>query len=277
MINNHKVVVVTPAGRREYLEILIPYVLRDRDFIDEYQIWANTDKTEDLEYIEFMAKNYPNFIKVIYRDPNIPIPENIAFCIYQFFPNCIEKNTVYIRLDDDIVFIEQDALRKLTLFRIENPQYFLVYGNIINNAICTHLHQRFGAFNHPILSGYLFNDAVGWGNNQFAEEIHNNFFYKFHLQELNDYKFNRWELKAFERMSINVISWLGNEFRLFAGKVDNDEELWLSQAKPSQIQKINCVYGQALFSHYAFHIQRPHLVNTNILQRYRNLMAFLPN
>lgn len=277
MINNHRIVVVTPAGRKEYLEILIPYILRDSDIVDEYHLWANTDVTEDLNYIELMSKKYPNFIKVIYRDPSIPVPAARSLAIFQFFKTCIDENTIYIRLDDDIVFIEQDAIKKLALFRIENPKYFLVYGNIINNAICTHLHQRFGAVESEELATYDCTSPIGWANGEFAEFVHHNFIRKFKIRELDKFKFNVWELPYYERVSINVISWLGTEFNKFDGKVGNDEELWLSQIKPSEIKKMNCIYGQSLFSHYAFYTQRKYLEETSILQLYKHLVSFLAN
>ena len=33
MINNKKVVVVTPAGRKKYMEILIKYILRENNLL----------------------------------------------------------------------------------------------------------------------------------------------------------------------------------------------------------------------------------------------------
>jgi len=175
MLNNHKVVVCTPAGRKEYLEILIPYILRDRHFVDEYQLWANTDNKEDLDYIKYIGNSYPDFIKVISRNPNIGVKTS-NFSIFQFFAKCIDQDTVYIRLDDDIVFVENDALRKLAEFRINNPNYFLVYGNIINNAICSHLHQRFGAIDTKLGNvGYSCTDPIGWNNPKFAKYAHRSF------------------------------------------------------------------------------------------------------
>lgn len=276
MLNNHKIVVCTPAGRKEYLEILVPYILRDRHFVDEYQLWANTDNKEDLDYIKYIGDSYPNFIKIIYRNPNIPV-NAINLCIFQFFANCIEKDTVYIRIDDDILFIANDALRKLAEFRINNPNYFLVYGNIINNSICSHLHQRFGAIDTKLGHvGYSCTDSLGWGNPKFAEYSHQSFFEKFKLGEIDQFKFNKWELYYYERCSINVISWLGQEFKKFNGVVGHDEELWLSVQKPSEIVKINCIYGHSIFSHYAFCSQREYLKTTDILKLYKNLSYHLP-
>lgn len=273
MIDGRKVVVCTPAGRQEYLEILIPYILRSRGVIDEYQIWLNTQDESDIAYIRNLESLFPGFVRVVDPDPNIPIiPDKKGYSIYQFFKGCVERGTVYIRLDDDIVFVDKEAIETLARFRIQNPQYFLVYGNIINNSICSHLHQRFGIVDQQAGTvGYWCVDDVGWNSGLFAEHCHRWFFHHYHDGRHDKYKFKKWDLNVFERVSINVISWLGDEFAEFNGEVGVDEEQWLSVDKPLSISKMNAICGQSLFAHYAFYVQREHVNTTNILNLYRQV------
>ena len=42
----HDVIVAIPAGRRKYLELLIPQLLREEGF-DELQLWLNAENRED--------------------------------------------------------------------------------------------------------------------------------------------------------------------------------------------------------------------------------------
>ena len=42
--------------------------------------------------------------------------------------------------------------------------------------------------------------------------------------KLNDFSLYNWVLRDYERCSINVISWLGSEFKKFNGDVGVDEE-----------------------------------------------------
>ena len=70
---------------------------------------------------------------------------------------------------------------------------------------------------------------------------------------------------------MNVISWLGSEFNKFNGIVDADEENWLSCIKPSQISKPNIIFGDSLFSHYAFFTQRNYIDSTDILEKYKEI------
>jgi hypothetical protein len=59
-------------------------------------------------------------------------------------------------------------------------------------------------------------------------------------------------LYDYERVSINVISWRGDEFLKFSGKVGESEEHWLSVHQPNFIGKPNRIIGDTLFVHYAF-------------------------
>jgi hypothetical protein len=60
-----RLVTVTPAGRRPYLEILANYLLRRHDLIAEHQWWLNTRVPEDVAYIYRLADRYPSFFRVI--------------------------------------------------------------------------------------------------------------------------------------------------------------------------------------------------------------------
>ena len=50
MIDDHKVTIVIPAGRRRYLELLIPQILAQEGW-DELQVWLNTKEPDDIAYI----------------------------------------------------------------------------------------------------------------------------------------------------------------------------------------------------------------------------------
>lgn len=275
IVRRVKVVVVTPAGRRAYLEMLIPQILDLRPIVDEYHLWVNTTVPEDIEYMESMAKKHPKFIK-LYRLPNGITPQGNA-TICHFFRNCIDPDSLYIRFDDDIIALDTpEAFSKFIDFRLRNPQYFLVYGNIINNCLVTNIHQRSGRM--PIFHGrpaeYACTGDNGWRDPIIAECIHRQVI----ENGLAAYRMGHiWRLQDFERVSINCISWLGSSFMEFNGEVGPDEELWLACDKPKQLNRPNCIFGDFVCVHYAFHTQRTHLETTNILSQYKDLLAIKNN
>jgi len=264
MIGGYKVVVVTPAGRKRYLELLIPQVKGLKMYVDEYRLWVNTSNQEDIQYMEQQASQDPEFITLEY----LKVPPDGINTICTFFKNCIDTQTIYVRFDDDIVLLDDpENFKKFIEFRIAHPEYFLVYGNILNNSIVSHLQQRFGKLNMKCgFAGYLCMDAIGWNNSDFALNLHEQVV----TQPLSYYHFdNRWDLVDYERVSINCISWFGSEFAKFSGEVGVSEEHWVSCDKPSQIKKINCIFGGFVCVHYAFFPQREKLDASDILERYR--------
>jgi hypothetical protein len=265
-----KVVAVTPAGRRRYLEVLFAYMLKLRPAVDEYHLWVNTNNEEDIEYMRAFQSEHPDFVKLKYLPLNIRSNGNKT--INYFFKECTDVDTVYVRFDDDIVYIDDiTQFNKFIEFRKQNPKYFLVYGNIVNNAICTYLHQRNGKLaDTSYLTGYECMDSVGWGSGEVARKIH-----KEVLNECNFEKFRmgNWILLNNERVSINVVSWLGREFKKFNGIVLDDEEGYISSVKPKELNKHNIIYGDFVCVHYSFFTQRAILdADETILATYRSLI-----
>ena len=269
MIDNHRVSIVIPAGRRRYMELLIPQLLREKGW-DELQVWVNTDVPGDLAYLSGLPALDP-------RIRLLSLPEGVApegaLTIHHFFPNCIDENTVYIRTDDDIVYIEPGAIAKLARFRIRHPRPFLVFPVIVNNAIITHILQVLGRIKVDKYVKASCTDPVGWKNPQFAENLHRIFLKLIEDNEIGRFKFTNRPI-ALSRMSINCIAWLGSEFAKFGGVLGSiHEEEWLSVVKPTDLGVPNAIYGDVIVSHFAFYKQRAHLDQTDILDKYRELIA----
>ncbi len=268
MWHDYKVIAVTPAGRQKYLEILVPYVLKNHEIIDEYHLWLNTENKTDLHYIGQLA-NQNDFIKAI---PLGLKPEGNR-TIHNFFKRCCDKKTIYIRFDDDICFIADNAVEELLRFRIENPNYFLVFPNIINNSIVSHIHQRLNILNTRLgVCKYDVLCSLAWKNPRFAYEVHTEFLDRVSHNNLSEYIFKQWILNSFERFSINCMAWFGSKFAEFHGIVGQDEEVWLTVNKPKEIRKYNAICGSSIVAHFAYYTQRPFLEQTDLLKRYQLLL-----
>lgn len=259
-------VCITPAGRRRYMRLLVPLVLSSK--IDRYDLWMNTDDPFDIEFCEQLATKFSKIQLV--ECPKKGLKGNRA--IAAFYPLAAEPGTIYIKLDDDIVWGEPGFLDVLGEFRKAHPEYFFVSPLVINNALCTNVLQTFGKIRYPkYLPANVHND-IHWTNGRFARVLHEWFIQKI---ENDQYK----ELHtanvpfALNRFSINCIAWLGETFRQFGGTIDfRDDEEFLSVIKPTQLGMVNCIVGSTLVAHYAFFTQRKALDRTSVLEGYRQAL-----
>ncbi len=272
MIDNYRVVCVTPAGRQRYLSVLLPYILSS-PIVDEYHLWLNTVDDADVEYI-LKLPTISTKIHVI-EPPSIPAGSNPFTGIPQFFRNCIDDRTIYVRLDDDIVYLEPNFFETLLRFRVDNPDYFLVFPHIINNAICSYIQVKRKAIDAdaPIYPWCM--DWTAWWNPRFAEQIHRAFLRSVAQGEIVNWHFGP-KLLAFTWFSINCMTWFGKDFLPFNGEVSGNEEEFLTILKPSELNRVNCIYGDTVAAHFAFYTQRDYLDSTDLLDSYASLREINP-
>jgi hypothetical protein len=275
-ISSVKYVTVTPAGRRRYLDILASYLLRNRDVIDEHHWWLNTRVPEDVAYVHRLADRYPDFFRVVVKPMNHHL--TLGGSIWAYLRECTDPDTIYTRFDDDICYMADDAIPNMRRFREENTEPFLVLGNIVNNAVCTHFFQRAGVV--PTSWGVVGNECLdnfGWRSKSFARRLHRLF-----LKDLENGRQAKWqnvpmEIDGTSRFSINAISWYGRDLQGTAElDVDDiDEEPFLTAELPARLGRPNVVCAGALFGHYAFYTQRKYLERTSkdILARYRQIAS----
>jgi Methyltransferase domain len=271
MFEGYRIVCVTPAGRSKYLRILVPQVLSS-PIIDEYQLWLNTSDTNDIAYIHSLELLHER-VRVVLGSTDVT-NKTVFEGIPQFFVHAISEDSIYIRLDDDILYLELDFFENLLRFRVNNPQYFLVFPNIVNNAICTYIQYKRKAIdtNAPVYPWCM--DRTGWWSARLAEQLHRAF-----LRDANNGHVAQWHfgthVLAFTWFSINCMTWFGRDFALFGGHVIGNEEEYLTVLKPAELERTNCIFGDAVVAHYSFYIQRDYLDTTDIYNQYAAL-ATLP-
>lgn len=275
MHENYRVVSTTPAGRRRYIEILYPYLLSQRHVIDKHVFWINTLVEENIEFLEQLASQYPDFFELHYLEhlPEVPSGYDCsAYEIYRFFPHYVDPDTIYLRFDDDICYIAPETVAALLDYRLRNRDPLIVLPAIVNNSYCSHLQQRYGAL--PMHMGVCNYETLGiaWESGEFANMVHTEFLNALGRGEEDRFKFNQWLLHGYEKVSINSLCWMGVDFARFGGQVGSDEENWLTAVQPKVLGRPNVIYGQGLVVHFAFHTQRAYLEReTNLLSTYHEL------
>lgn len=268
MYSNYQIVVNTAAGRRRYMQYLIPFVVSSK-IVDRYDIWINTHDGVDIEFFKQIANLYPK-VNLVWQPDGVV---NGIRSINAFYRQCIDENTIYFKLDDDIIWMEPDLIEKMVKFRVENPEYFVVSPLVVNNSLSTYLLQ---VHNKIKLNRYYNSMAahpILWENGEFAAQLHNWFLNTQLKSKKYEFLHIGKQPMGMIRFSINCILWFGSEMKKMEGIIPGDDEEFLSCIYPTQHRMANCWNGDALVAHFAFFPQREQLDKENILQQYGEYLA----
>lgn len=286
MYQGFKVKVFIFAGRQRTMELLMPQI--KSDYIDEIIIAKNTKNQSDLRYLETLDKKYE---KIKY----ITLPENKTgnFVGWSYLYNfMLEDDTIYIKLDDDIVYLSENFFEELLKFRFDHPEYICVFPMIVNNS-----------FTSAIRKNSLLNRTLP--NRTLPEKMTEHFFNgKFAIAEHNEFLNNpnsdEWNIGNIEfgkeiviqqkpsayskrngfallpRPQICAIAMFGHVLKLIdmPKRVEhlNDEE-FLTYYIFNYLKNVkNCLTSNCLCSHYSFSQQKAEVDNTDILDRYKKLV-----
>jgi len=270
MYKDHKIVCVTPAGRRRYMRLLVPQVLAS-PLVDRYDIWINTAEPRDIAFLHALAEREPRIRLVQQPDGQAPTIRSIG----GFHRTAMDEDTIYIRFDDDIVWIQPDFFERHLEFRISNPQYLLTMPLIINNAICSALLLNTGkiATSRPLKFEVF--GRIGFHDGMFAEALHRQFL---NLIEAGEWQKLRGASHpiAISHFSINCICWFGKTLAAYPDLITSDEEVDWSVKGSVKTGLANCFATDAIVAHYAFYSQRSYLERSNILERYARLVGEQP-
>jgi hypothetical protein len=256
-----KNIVLTCAGRRDRMSLLVSYMqdALTRGIIDEWHIWNYTETPEDDEWIQSLRAE-----EIIIQTP---ISKNSYCEMYQSLP---VDDSVYIKIDDDIVYIDVDGLDHLIQFRRLNRGYFAVSANIVNNPTCYLLQKDLGIF--PDIEEMTLDGPH-------ATAIHQSF-----LQGEKVRFDSVAEVSSDYIVPINCIAWLGTDNSTLNTITENDEESIshiMTNVIPKEVKRCICVFGPCVASHlsYTSQGQEDNMPVSDLIQKYgvfRNQHAMDP-
>ncbi|MDX3575994.1 hypothetical protein [Streptomyces sp. FL07-04A] len=280
MIDGHKVIAWTPYGRERTVSLLVKYMERDvkRGLVDEYRLYLNTDEGQehDRAYAHELAEQH-DWITLQHRPEGIDLG-NLPKQRYTglAYREMVDPDAVYLRLDDDIVYVHEAAIENLVRARLEMPAPAAVFPIIINNAICSYFLQACGKIPREWGEvGMYCMDPVGWANGPFAVKLHEMLLGHIERGTVEDlYLHHDFQLPPGTQFSVSCFASLGS---MYAGLeqpgvlVPDEEEAWHTIHHPLATGAPNVVRADAIVSHLSFFTQHAFLNPTNILDRYREL------
>ncbi|KAH8691888.1 hypothetical protein BGW36DRAFT_400048 [Talaromyces proteolyticus] len=142
---NFKITGFVFYGRRDRVESMHCYVERNLvtngGWLDDV-IWiANTENSADLSFLNEILARSP-----LYKAHRLE--KTVWWPDYAKLWRLVERGTIYVKIDDDIVWFANDAIERIVQTKIEHPEAFAVSANIINNPPLSFMHYHMGAL-HP--------------------------------------------------------------------------------------------------------------------------------
>lgn len=278
MYQGYKIKALVFAGRKDTMSILFPQI--KSDILDEVLIGVNTQNKEDIDFINDYCKKDKKFKIINIEDNKIRTAE----AYYWMFSILTDEDTIYFKLDDDLIYFSENFFEKMVKFRIENPQYLTIYPFVLNNPLCNYL------LNEKYLDNY-FNfknqsDAMyySWKDPKYAKLLLKAFGEKaidFTYLNIKNYEFDDKDL--FKRSeigfpicpSINCICFFGKDCKEMdwtrnMRKWGGDEGFITNGIfKYFGNERKHIIFTDVQTVHYAFFTQREELNKSAILDLYK--------
>lgn len=274
-----RVAAFIPFGRQRTVEILIPYLHRaqQQGQIDELMLCMNTDphQEEDRAYADELAARH-SWVKKYERPPGqvlAPRQANTG----RFYEYMTDPDTVYVRFDDDIVYVEEGAIPAMVSSADKRHEVLCSFPIIWNNAVCSWYLQQLDVIpRHWGNCAPYCMDNTGWADPKFAERMHDRLINKV---EANDVKscFMHMDVQLPKQMqfSVSCFAVSGRDYAKLdpPGVLDYyEEENWHTVHRPAITEQVNVLVATSLVSHFSFYPQHNYLFKeTNLLERYRAL------
>lgn len=262
-----KLIIVTPAGRRAYLDLLKHYILRDVH-VDEWHLWDNCRDPADRTYIQQLAAAHPK-IKIVVTDH----ADGTNLSVNRFYKNCHDPEAFYIKIDDDVVYIQDGTFQRVLDDALKTRGQYLWWSPlVINNALCSYLlkHNPTPLEIVPMLTAQAA-CPVGWASPRFAKDLHAAFLAC--LQNKQTIRVNDVAV-SLSRFSINCIGFFGTDVAQLGETFcppNTDDEEWITATLPLLTGRCGKIVGQACVSHYSFFTQENELNDSPILDEYYKL------
>jgi hypothetical protein len=281
VIDGRRVTAWTPYGRRRTYSILIKYLERDvrRGIVDEVWAFMNTDPTgqeDDIAYAHELAERY-DWFRLKHRPEGVDLgrlpKQRYTGLAYRYMT---DPDTIYLRLDDDVVYLHDDAIENLVRARIEMPAPIALFPIIFNNAICSHFLQMCGKI--PMEWGEVkpyCMDPTGWANGPFAVKLHELLISHIEAGTVEDlYLYQDFPLQPGTQFSVSCFASRGEDYAALPQPgvlVPDEEESWHTIHQPLATGRPNILRGNSIVAHWSFFPQHPFLNATGLLDRYRQL------
>ena len=271
------------AGRQKNMKILQSYIeiLLKEKIINQYHIFDFSRNIHDKDFLYDSYKKFKSkFPKQVfihnYQENDFKQLKQNQYDWSPFYKTIstkkFYKNTIIIKCDDDILFIDILGLKKAIYDRKKDLKSFLIHTNCINNNICSYYHKTIFNDIKNELNIFPKGGILGptFKNPFLAYNMHNSFTNDLILNnDVTKYYIPSFYLN--HRISINFILINGEDCKYFKN-TSYDDEYEISSYYPEKLNRPNKVFGYCICSHFSYSLQDKILSrNNNLINLYVKL------
>ena len=263
-----KVIAVTPAGRRRYLELLAKYVLGDQA-VAEWQLWDNCRDPADRAYLQSLTD--PR-IRIV----SLPNSTGDNRSINKFYRTMTDPDAFYVKLDDDICYLPPGFFGRFAAKAAASTTNAIWFSPVvINNAICSWLLSFHGKIRCSQPLSCLAACEIGWKNPDFAVQLHRAFLDRLAADRVESLHIPD-AVMTMGRFSINCLGVFGKDRNALGDAfcpLDVDDEEHISAFLPVLTKRPGQIIGDEVVAHFSYYTQERIVLDTDLLARYYQFEA----
>lgn len=138
-----KIIGILFFGRRDTLSVLECYLRANLvsygGFLDEIHFVVNTGNEDDIAWLANMVVQVKDYKRVELKEDGFTQNFN------SIYAQSIERDHMYIKIDDDLVWMSPTAIPELVNTKLNHPESFAVLASLINSATMGWVQYRLGA------------------------------------------------------------------------------------------------------------------------------------
>jgi hypothetical protein len=259
-----KVIAVTPAGRRRYLEVLARYILSD-ETVAEWHLWDNCRDPADRTYIQSLAS--PK-IKIV----SLPNSTGDNRSINKFYRTMTDPNAFYVKLDDDICYLPQGFFGRFAAKAAASRTNAIWFSPVvINNAICSWLLSFHGRIKSSLTLTCQAGCDIGWKHPELAVLLHRAFLDRIETDRVQSLHIPDATM-TLGRFSINCLGVFGSDRNALGDAfcpLGVDDEEHISAFLPMMTKRPGQIIGDEVVAHFSYFTQERVVLDTDLLARYQ--------
>lgn len=252
MWRDHRVILSIFCGRQDRMPILLAYLvkLHEAGHLDEVHLWDYCRSEKDREWLNSVASSHPSLFRIFVGVRRWHSYYEHYHRLYQE----TEEQVILIKCDDDVVSIDLDHFTDFLDFRIDNPDVFLVFPNIINNGVAAFYQQQNGAIPKELMDLEL--PAVCgslWESKDKCLDLHN-----LYIDDPSRFAYpGQVSIAPHHRLSINFFAVTSKQIRAAFGdqRAGADDEHFLSVEYCIENKAEKAIFNGMHVSHLTFYRQ----------------------